>query len=156
MSFFFVSRRAVTSKVTVAKPGGGVTRGRDHRPPGSRLAPAQTFLLLGVSRCCGARAPTGGCQGPRAQTQRSSRLGRPRSCAVSNPPGELAGGLPPASSPCPQLYAAASSIRDRTARYCPSGIPVGLPLPSCPTSRRSLRVCRQAQAPWARPELPIR
>jgi hypothetical protein len=49
------------------------------------------------------------CQGPRALTQRSSRLGQPHGCAASNPRGALAGGPPPARSPDLQLYAAVSS-----------------------------------------------
>jgi hypothetical protein len=54
-------------------------------------------------------APTGVCQGPRALTQRSSRLGRSHGCVESNPRGALAGGLSPARSPDLRLYAAASS-----------------------------------------------
>ena len=78
----------------MAVPGGNVTRGRDLRPPALPPGPLPNRVsLFRVRRC--ARAPTGVCQGPgpRALTQRSSRLGRfaamrvrPREAHLAQPP----------------------------------------------------------------------
>jgi hypothetical protein len=106
----------MTINVMVATQGeGDVTRGRDHRlrelPPGLRP-------YVSTPEGKRARAPAGPsssadvCQGPRALTKRSSRLGRPHGrCAASNPRSVLADGPPPAQPPDLQLNIAAASGR---------------------------------------------
>jgi hypothetical protein len=66
--------RAVTSEVTVAMPGGDVTRGRDHRPPALPPGPRP---YVSTPRSKQVPGPLLSCQGPQALTQRASRLGRP-------------------------------------------------------------------------------